>query len=184
MQHRNGIGSKFTSKYKTTDLVYFEEFIDININFQKPYYYVITAFDEVPNESGSSEIILGPFPPEINNQITDLSPLSGLTSTWGICLADDQISDLSPLSGLSHLLFLDVSGNQVSDLSPLSQLTNIRWLHLDSNQISELSPLSELASLAVIDLANNQIPVLGTLSEFAHSTRPTPYGNQTTPLAP
>jgi len=30
MQHRNGIASKFTSKYNTKDLIYFEEFIDIN----------------------------------------------------------------------------------------------------------------------------------------------------------
>ena len=29
-QHSDGIGSKFTSKYNTKDLVYFEEFIDIN----------------------------------------------------------------------------------------------------------------------------------------------------------
>jgi putative endonuclease len=29
-QHINGIGSKFTSKYNVKDLIYFEEFTDIN----------------------------------------------------------------------------------------------------------------------------------------------------------
>ena len=29
-QHKNGIGSKHTSKYNISDLVYFEEFTDIN----------------------------------------------------------------------------------------------------------------------------------------------------------
>ncbi len=29
-EHKEGTGSSFTTKYKVTDLVYFEEFIDIN----------------------------------------------------------------------------------------------------------------------------------------------------------
>jgi len=29
-QHKNGLGSKFTSKYNVKDLLYFEEFTDIN----------------------------------------------------------------------------------------------------------------------------------------------------------
>ncbi|WP_227807484.1 GIY-YIG nuclease family protein [Lutibacter profundi] len=29
-QHKNGLGSKFTSKYNVKDLIYFEEFTDIN----------------------------------------------------------------------------------------------------------------------------------------------------------
>ncbi|MEM6721203.1 MAG: GIY-YIG nuclease family protein [Bacteroidota bacterium] len=30
MQHASGIGSEFTRKYNLTDIVYFEEFLDIN----------------------------------------------------------------------------------------------------------------------------------------------------------
>ncbi len=30
MQHQTGEGSKFTSRYNITDLIYFEEFLDIN----------------------------------------------------------------------------------------------------------------------------------------------------------
>jgi putative endonuclease len=30
IQHKKGVGSKFTSKYNIRDLVYFEEFTDIN----------------------------------------------------------------------------------------------------------------------------------------------------------
>ena len=30
MHHRNGIASKFTSKYNVKDLIYVEEFMDIN----------------------------------------------------------------------------------------------------------------------------------------------------------
>ena len=29
-QHKNGVGSSFTKKYKIVDLLYFEEFTDIN----------------------------------------------------------------------------------------------------------------------------------------------------------
>ncbi len=30
VQHKNGLGSKFTLKYNVKDLIYFEEFTDIN----------------------------------------------------------------------------------------------------------------------------------------------------------
>jgi putative endonuclease len=30
IQHKNGVGSKFTSKYNIRDLIYFEEFTNIN----------------------------------------------------------------------------------------------------------------------------------------------------------
>ncbi len=53
-----------------------EEFIDMGLEELKIYYYVICAFDEVPNKSGFSNLvqgttILGPHGPVINNSIDD-----------------------------------------------------------------------------------------------------------------
>jgi hypothetical protein len=49
-----------------------EEFIDADLDEETTYYYVISAFDEVPNESTYSGMVsgittLGPHPPESNN---------------------------------------------------------------------------------------------------------------------
>jgi len=55
-------------------------YIDTNVEELTRYYYVITALDEVPNESGFSEevsamTILGPHSPEINNSVPDFDIL-------------------------------------------------------------------------------------------------------------
>ncbi len=55
-----------------------EKFIDDGLQEFTTYYYVITAFDEVPNESGHSIVVnattlLGPHGPEINNSIPDFT---------------------------------------------------------------------------------------------------------------
>ena len=55
-----------------------EEFIDTGLDEETTYYYVLTAFDEVPNNSSYSNIafgttILGPHGPVINNSVDDFS---------------------------------------------------------------------------------------------------------------
>jgi len=51
-------------------------YIDSDLNEFTTYYYVITAFDEIPNESNYSEVavattLLGSYGPEINNSISN-----------------------------------------------------------------------------------------------------------------
>ena len=75
-----------------------------------------------------------------NNQITDISPLAGLTNltNFGLLnLGRNKISDLSPLAGLTNLERLNLSYNQISDLSPLKGLTNLKSLDLSGNPIPE-----------------------------------------------
>ncbi|MFC1651004.1 leucine-rich repeat domain-containing protein [Candidatus Latescibacterota bacterium] len=98
------------------------------------------------------------------NQISDISPMSGLTNLDILDLFSNQISNLSPLSSLTNLQHLDVGNNQISELSPLSGLTNLGALVLFNNQISDLSPLSSLTNLQHLDVGNNQISELIPLS--------------------
>jgi hypothetical protein len=77
----------------------FKEFIDLNLDLSKPFYYSITAFDEVPNESEFSEIILGPFPPTINNSIKEIT------------IVEDTIDDFS--INLYHC-FKDINNDSLS----------------------------------------------------------------------
>ncbi len=98
-----------------------------------------------------------------DNQISNLSPLSGLTQLHGIGLDRNQITDISPLSGLTDLVSLDLESNQISDISSLSGLTQLFYLCLYDNQITDISPLSGLPNLEHLLLQSNQISNISML---------------------
>ena len=58
-----------------------------------------------------------------------------------LALVDNQISDISPLKGLTRLAWLSLDGNLISDIEPLAGLTNLTRLYLRANQISDIRPL-------------------------------------------
>ena len=99
-----------------------------------------------------------------DNQISDVSPLSDLTTLINLFLDGNQISDVSPLSGMTALVLLSLGQNQISDVSPLSDLTALGSLHLDDNQISSVSALSGLTALSSLGLRNNQISDVSPLA--------------------
>ena len=49
----------------------------------------------------------------------------------------NQVSDLSPLKGLTNLKVLDLKGNTIKDASPLLELKSLTWVNLGGNSISE-----------------------------------------------
>jgi len=92
-----------------------------------------------------------------NNQISDISPLAGLTNLTFLYLNDNQISDISPLAGLTNLDHLYLWDNQISDISPLTGLTNLTTLALSGNQISDISSLVGLTNLDWLGLDDNPL---------------------------
>ncbi|NET61757.1 MAG: leucine-rich repeat domain-containing protein, partial [Symploca sp. SIO2E6] len=66
-----------------------------------------------------------------NNEIADISPLSGLTNLTGLVINNNNITDISPLLRLTNLSFLELGNNQITDISPLSGLTNLAGLVLE-----------------------------------------------------
>ena len=93
-----------------------------------------------------------------SNEISDISPLSGLVKLTELYIHRNQIWDISSLSNLTELEKLDVSANfHISDISPLSGMTKLRTLYLYTNEISDLSPLSDLTNLRWLSLSNNLI---------------------------
>ena len=100
------------------------------------------------------------------NDITDLSPLAGLTNLTRLHLEfNNNITDLSPLAGLTNLKILGLYGSNIPDLSPLSGLTKLKELWAIQCNIADVSPLSELTNLKILVLAdNNNIPDLSPLS--------------------
>ena len=72
-----------------------------------------------------------------DSNITDISPLAGLTKLRRLDLPDNQISDLSPLKRLTKLEELHFYRNEITDISPLKGLTKLRYLSVDGYPISE-----------------------------------------------
>ena len=122
-----------------------------------------------------------------SNEISNLSPLSGLTNLERLDLGDNSISDVSALasalSGLTSLEWLDLSSNSISDVSALSGLTSLETLWLGSNSISDITPLSGLTSLKTLWFSFNSISDVSALSgltslEMAVSFRQQHIGHQ------
>ena len=99
-----------------------------------------------------------------DNNISDFSPLAGLTQLERLWLNDNNISDLSPLVGLMQLKELHLSGNNLSDISPLAGLTQLETLHISDNYISDISPLATLIELKSLSLSNNNVSDLSPLA--------------------
>ena len=96
-------------------------------------------------------------------QISDLTPLQGLSQLSSLNLCNTQISDLTPLQGLLQLSSLDLGFTQISDLTPLQGLSQLSWLNLWNTQISDLTPLQGLSQLSWLNLWNTQISDLTPL---------------------
>ncbi|MCY4258715.1 MAG: leucine-rich repeat domain-containing protein, partial [Rhodobacteraceae bacterium] len=104
------------------------------------------------------------------NQVTDISPLAGLTNlSWALHLDANAIADISPLQGMVHLPELNLASNLIADLAPLAGLTaELESLRLDNNAISDLSPLAGLTALDLLGLNNNQIAEISPLAGLIH----------------
>ena len=101
------------------------------------------------------------------NAVTDVTPLAGLTSLVSLGLGFNTISDVTPLAGLLSLTTLELRGNWISDISPLADLTSLIALELDHNTVSDASPLSGMLSLTRLDLANNAISDMSPLAALS-----------------
>lgn len=72
-------------------------------------------------------------------------------STVGYFFGD--ITDLTPIAGLTKLQYLYCEYNRISDVTPLVHLTNLKLLWLDNNQITDFRPLHPfIASHPELDL--------------------------------
>ena len=74
-------------------------------------------------------------------QVSDLTPLAGLSKLTELWLGNTQAKDLAPLAGLSKLTELDLSFTQVSDLTPLTGLSALTELSLHESQVSDDNPI-------------------------------------------
>ena len=96
--------------------------------------------------------------------VSDLSPISYLTSLQHLSLDDTPMSDLTPLSHLTSLQHLSLDDTLVSDLTPLACLTSLQHLSLEETPVSDLTPLANLTSLQHLWLEGTQVSDLTPLA--------------------
>jgi hypothetical protein len=111
-------------------------------------------------------------------QVSDLTPLAGLTGLQTLDLCGTEVSDLTPLAGLTGLQTLDLSGTEVSDLTPLAGLTGLQKLDLRHTQVSDLTPLAGLTGLQKLDLRGTQVSDLTPLAGLTGLQRLYLFGTQ------
>lgn len=99
-----------------------------------------------------------------SSQVSDLTPLSGLTNLRSLDLGCTRVSDVTPLSGLMNLRSLDLRGTQVGDVTALAGLTKLGLLGLDGTQVSDVTVLSGLTNLQTLDLEGTQVSDVTPLS--------------------
>ena len=99
--------------------------------------------------------------------VSDLTPLSGLTTLVKLTLSDQQITDLTPLAGLTNLESLNLSLNQIADLTPLAGLTKLWYLDLDWNNVTDLTPLAGMTDLGVLWLSGSPVTSVAPLFGMA-----------------
>ncbi|MFQ7155608.1 MAG: leucine-rich repeat protein [Merdimonas faecis] len=101
-----------------------------------------------------------------NGYIRDLSGIQYFKNLEELNIANNEISDLSPLSGCAKLKTLDASGQYISNLGALSALKELTKLNLADNELTTLSSLKELAGLQKLDVSGNEIAVFGTAGKL------------------
>lgn len=118
-----------------------------------------------------------------NNDIEDVSPLSGLKRLQYLDLGGNRISDLSPLKDL-NLVGVGLWGNQITDLRPLQEMTGMENLSLDGNHITDLTPLFRMSRLTQLTLGDNEISDISPLANLKNLQYLNLGANQISDLRP
>jgi len=109
-----------------------------------------------------------------NGGIRDISALKHFTGLRELDISFNQISNLTPISSLSSLETLVFSGTWVEDISPLKDLPNIKclifcWMRGANGTpggIENLDALSGLKNLEMLDAKNSGIKDVKALADL------------------
>lgn len=72
------------------------------------------------------------------NQLTDFSPLSGMTNLTSLVVFNNQLTTFTLPAGLTSLTNLDLRANALTSLTLPEWLTSLTTLHLNANQLEDL----------------------------------------------
>lgn len=89
--------------------------------------------------------------------VTDLSPIKGLTKLEGLRLSMNPVTDISALAGMKQMDRLDLGRTQVRDLTPLEGMTKMTELMLDDTPVEDVSPLVGLTKLERLSIKRTRV---------------------------
>jgi internalin A len=118
------------------------------------------------------------------SDLTDATPLAGLTALTELTLWGTQIADATPLAGLTALTELDISYTQIADATPLAGLTALTELNLSVTKIADATPLAALTGLTELALSRTQIADATPLAGLTALTELALWGTQITDMTP
>ena len=101
-----------------------------------------------------------------NSSVSNLDPLSKLSSLKEINISGTPVNDLMPLRNLNELEMLNCSGTFVTSLEPLRYANKIKELHLNKTQIASIRLVSSYPALEFLDISNTPVDSLDALKEL------------------
>ena len=105
-----------------------------------------------------------------NNDISDISPVAGLTKLTNLNLGGNPVSNISLLTELIKLTELYLFESNISNISPVAGLTKLTELYLWDNNISDISAVADLTKLTKLNLGNNDISDISPLADLTNLT--------------
>lgn len=95
-----------------------------------------------------------------SGKIRSLKDIAKLEDICRLNIVLEDITDLSPLSGLNRLEQIELKHNPIEDLSPLKALPSLRELYLYDTLVSDLSVLSDCPRLDNLVVGDTNITSL------------------------
>ncbi|MDR0285052.1 MAG: leucine-rich repeat domain-containing protein, partial [Propionibacteriaceae bacterium] len=124
-----------------------------------------------------------------NRGVQSVEGLQYASQLTEFALNSNQITGISPLSGLPNLTYLGLSDNQITDadVAGLKDLPNLQAVNLANNQITNVSTITKTAfpQLSSVGLAGNAITDLSPLTTlFTENNTRLPALDQIVTLSP
>ena len=118
------------------------------------------------------------------NQVSDLSPIAGLTNLRELILNNNPVSDISAVRGLTNLTFLSLDHASVSDISAVRGLTNLTYLNIHVTLVTDLSPIAGLINLRSITFSSESLSDISPMAGLINLERMTCWGHAISDISP
>ncbi len=118
------------------------------------------------------------------NNISDISPITGLNRLKTLSLFNNNIEDITPIAGLTELQTLYLRSNEITDVSALKNLTNLVNLDISDNHITDISALSGMTSMKLLKMADNEITDISAVEGMVMMDRIHMQNNRITDIMP
>lgn len=109
-----------------------------------------------------------------NGDITDFTPLAGLTNMLDLSILDGKNindSNIGFINDMTSLEMLWISdAPELTDISVVSNFKNLWRLNINNTGVSDISPVAGLSNLACIDLSGTKVSDISPLKELTNLT--------------